>query len=170
MFSPELFNCSIQPFTVVYLVDDEKVLLLRKPHDARMLPNEWIGIGGKIEPGEDLFEAARREFLEETGLSISDLHFQGTFAWFIESGSAGISHLITAKSHTGTIFEESNEGTLAWHDIESVSDLEDLTSYQRAFLPEMLQDSKFFYSGISVFDENHTRISYASSAPYFQRE
>ena len=174
MIDTEKFNQPIRPFTVVYLVNGGQVLLLRKRDDAKMLAGEWIGIGGKIDPGEDLYESAKREFLEETGLSIGNLLLQGTFTWFIESGSAeisnaGISHLITAISYTGEFVEQSSEGVLEWHAIGSVASLKNLTSYQQGFLPDMLLDRKYFYSGISVFDENHKRISHASSAPYLQQ-
>lgn len=169
MVNIELFNRAIRPFTVVYLVNGiAQVLLLRKRRDAKMLAGEWIGIGGKIEPREDLYESAEREFHEETGLSIGDLCLQGTFTWFIESGSAGISYLMTATSYTGELVNESNEGILKWHDIDAVAALGNLTDYQRAFLPKMLLDRKFFYAGVSIYDENHSRISHASSSPYLQ--
>ena len=169
MLDISLFNRPIRPFTVVYLVSDGKVLMLRKREDSKMLAGEWIGIGGKIEPGEDLFESAKREFREETGLSIEELSLQGTFTWFIESASAGISHLVTATSYTGGLVKQSCEGALEWHDIDSVASLENLTSYQTEFLPDMLLDRKYFYSGMSVFDESRKRISHASSTPYLQR-
>lgn len=47
----------------------------RKPDD----PNEgkWLGIGGKIEPGETADECNKREVLEETGLIIKNAFFHG---------------------------------------------------------------------------------------------
>lgn len=47
----------------------------RKPDD----PNEgkWLGIGGKIEPGETPDECNRREVMEETGLRLRSMHFCG---------------------------------------------------------------------------------------------
>ncbi len=149
---------------------DGQVLLLRKREDAKMLAGEWIGIGGKVEPGEDLYESAKREFLEETGLTVEKLLLQGTFTWFIKSGSSGISHLMTATSYEGELIKKSSEGVLQWHDIDSVAGLQSLTSYQRAFLPEMLLDRKYVYSGLSVYDEMHNRISHASSTPYFRSQ
>ena len=51
--------------------DDGRILLFRT--------HKWRGLlglpGGKVERGEALEDALRREILEETGLSIQEIHF-----------------------------------------------------------------------------------------------
>lgn len=50
----------------VYLIDNQKVLLLHHPKLQK-----WLPPGGHLEANETPSEAARREVLEETGLEIA---------------------------------------------------------------------------------------------------
>lgn len=64
--------------TLCYIENKGEWLMLyrnRKPED----PNEgkWLGIGGKIEPGETADDCNRREVMEETGLRLRSMHFCG---------------------------------------------------------------------------------------------
>ena len=64
--------------TLCYLENKGAWLMLyrnRKPDD----PNEgkWLGIGGKIEPGETADDCNKREVLEETGLVLLSHKFHG---------------------------------------------------------------------------------------------
>lgn len=54
----------------------EEAILLEKRRDCG-----WWGLpGGKIEPGESLIEAAVREVLEETGLTVEVTHLIGVYS------------------------------------------------------------------------------------------
>ena len=57
----------------VAAVQDARILLV--PHyDTDAGPVQWCIPGGRLEPGESLEEAAKREFEEETGLRIHECH------------------------------------------------------------------------------------------------
>ncbi|MBE9374541.1 NUDIX domain-containing protein [Saccharopolyspora sp. HNM0983] len=69
-----------------------RVLLLRRPpDDAR--GGEWEFPGGKVDPGEDLMTALRREVLEETGQTISAVGgYLGSFDYMTAAGRHNRQH------------------------------------------------------------------------------
>ncbi|WP_332648640.1 NUDIX hydrolase [Lysinibacillus sp. 54212] len=103
-------------------IKDNKVLLLQKPRRG------WfVAPGGKMESGESIYEAAIREFQEETNVIPHDIHLKGVFTMVIKSGDRVVDewmlYTFVAKGVEGTPFEETREGKLAWHTIESLKTL-----------------------------------------------
>lgn len=65
---------------VVLLVDPQgRVLMQHRDSKARVAANQWAFPGGAIEPGEEPIEAAHRELLEETGLTVTELTPYGVY-------------------------------------------------------------------------------------------
>lgn len=60
----------------VLIVDEQNRLLLMKRSDSDC----WGPLGGVVEPGEVVEEAAKRETLEETGLHVRSMDLFGVFS------------------------------------------------------------------------------------------
>ena len=70
----------VVPNVMGYLEKDDKVLLgLREDQPLKIYRNHWDLPGGRIEPGETVEEALKREFLEETGLLITKARLMDAF-------------------------------------------------------------------------------------------
>lgn len=161
----DLSRKHINPFTLIYLVCDNKVLLLKRLSTKKLLGGKIIGLGGKIELGEDVLESAKREFSEETGLELLNPNLKGTYTW-IDNNFIGISHLIVATKYTGELIKEGNEGHIEWYDIDKLNTLENLAVYQKNFLPHILTQEYYHYTGIGIFNDDEL-ISYTDTKGYF---
>jgi 8-oxo-dGTP diphosphatase len=156
---------NVIPFCLVYLKNPDEVLLIRKA-EGRSHEGQWIGLGGKVEPGEDPVPSAIREFREESGLVLGDPMLRGTFVR-IDEDKCGIIHIVTGTEYTGRL-SESEEGELRWHRIEKLPALEGLAKHQRLFLDRILHDDDYFYSGIAVY-QNGEMVDYADSNSFLAK-
>ena len=103
-------------------IKDGKVLLLQKPRR-----NWFVAPGGKMESGESIYEAAVREFIEETNVEPSGVHLKGIYTMVIKDGDNMIGewmlYTFIATNIEGTPFVETREGKLGWYDIKDLEHL-----------------------------------------------
>lgn len=77
--------------TVSFVTHGDDVLLMRHPESGDRFPGLWNGIGGHVEAGEGIQEAAVRELREETGLEVPELVLRGVVH---ETGLLGRAHVL----------------------------------------------------------------------------
>lgn len=88
----------------------------RKPPHA----NQWDGIGGKLEPGEDPFAACIREVQEETGLGIHAPRLRALLVITVKSlDELWPIFTFSAEAPEGQLVP-SDEGDLAWVDMDKL--------------------------------------------------
>ena len=129
--------------TLCYLEQDGCYLMLhrvRKAHDENH--DKWIGVGGKFEDRESPEDCARREVLEETGLTLTDWRYCGIITFVSDQWETEYMHLFHATGFTGTL-RECDEGVLEWVPIEQINALPAWEG-DKIFLALMQQNRPFF--------------------------
>lgn len=126
-----------------YLKEDEKYLLLHKARE-RFGGGFWNAPGGKIERGETPKQAAKREILEETGLSVKRLQRAGSLEFYFGPAKRKpdwTAAVFTSEQFSGEL-RESDEGKLKWFPKESLP-LGEMWEDDRYWLPLLLKGIKF---------------------------
>jgi 8-oxo-dGTP diphosphatase len=128
------------PRVLIFSTHDDKLLLIKGSPTKKLWPNLFNGIGGHIEQGENILSAAKREYLEETGLELLDPQLRAIVT--IDTGQAvGICMFVFTGSAGEGALLSSSEGTLHWIDpisIKSLPLVEDLET----LIPKVLTRDK----------------------------
>ena len=126
--------------TLIYIERDESYLMIHRTKKANdENADKWIGIGGKLEEGESPFDCARREMLEETGLTADSLSYRGIVTFVSDLYGTEYMHLFKCCEFSGTMLSTSDEGELEWIDKKNLLSL------------PMWEGDKIF---LSLLDEN----------------
>ncbi|WP_290155164.1 8-oxo-dGTP diphosphatase [uncultured Dubosiella sp.] len=135
--------------TLGYIEHDGKYLMIhriKKKNDINK--DKWIGIGGKMEPGETVLDCMKRECKEETGLDWHDPTLRAIITFNFQKDETDslfseLMFLYTGKDFSGELIE-CDEGELVWIEKDKIKDLP-LWTGDLIFLDLMRQDIPLFY-------------------------
>jgi len=111
---------AVIPRTISFILRQSEILLIELPQDHPGWAGQYNGVGGHVEIGEDPLSAARREVLEETGLTVSSQNLVGVVT--VDTGhSPGIGLFVFVGESIEGNLETSSEGTPAWLPVEHLA-------------------------------------------------
>ncbi len=133
--------------------DGRQVLLIhrnRRPDDAHF--GKYNGLGGKLDPGEDVVACIRREVREEAGIECETLRLRGTVSWpgFGKGGEDWFGFIFLIERFRGEPLTENPEGTLEWVDVDRVMQLP-LWEGDRFFLPLVFDRTGRQFHGVMPY-------------------
>ncbi len=89
--------------------------MLHRSKNKKIMPGVWMAPGGKREFNEGVFECARREIREETGLEIKNLQIKAAGnAYMKDIDQEVFFHFVFAEFASGTVKKVSGDGELRW--------------------------------------------------------
>jgi 8-oxo-dGTP diphosphatase len=137
----------------IFSPDGRRVLMIHRnarPGDAHF--GKYNGLGGKLDPGEDVVAGFRREVREEAGIECDAIRLAGTISWpgFGKNGEDWFGFIFRVARFSGTPFTENPEGTLEWIEVERVPSLP-LWEGDRFFLPLVFDEASPQFHGVMPY-------------------
>ena len=153
----------IVPLTLCFVYDEARVLLGLKKRGFGA--NRWNGFGGKIDVGETIEEAARRELREECGLVATALERRATFDFRSDADPKVLRvHVFRVTDYTGEP-EETEEMRPRWFAHAEVP-YDDMWSDDRHWLPRFLAGEHllgtFWFNDLNAEDADLLRYELQS--------
>lgn len=136
--------------TLGYILSPDGKQVLMVHRTARTYDHhlgKYNGLGGKMIAGENVVDCMEREILEESGLVCLEMSLRGTVNWtgFGGSGEDWLGFIFLITRFCGEPVSENNEGTLAWHALDSLTRLT-MWEGDKHFLPLVFDgDPRLFY-------------------------
>lgn len=126
-----------------FVKKEGRYLLLHRNPDKRIMPNIWMAPGGHREFNEGLFECARREVREETGLEIKNIQIKAAGNAYVKDiDQEFFFHMLVADYASGNLQTNEKDGTFAWLTPNEIMKLDNLLPELKHILPHILSDSK----------------------------
>jgi 8-oxo-dGTP diphosphatase len=115
---------------------------------------KYNGLGGKLEPDENVVAGLKREIREEAGIECEAILLRGTISWpgFGKNGEDWFGFIFRIERFKGTPYGKNPEGTLSWIPVDQVLDLP-LWAGDRYFLPLVFSDDPRQFHGVMPYKD-----------------
>lgn len=129
--------------------DRQKVLLVhRNARKGDHHLGKYNGLGGKMEPNEDVVTCMQREIMEEAGIECTSMKLRGTINWtgFGPAGEDWLGFIFLVESFQGIPHAQNVEGVLEWVPLKMLGELP-MWKGDRYFLPLVFDEDPRAFHG-----------------------
>lgn len=142
-------NTKLRQATLLFLIKEGEILLAMKKRGFGV--NKWNGVGGKVQPGESVEEAAKRETREEIGVEVDHLEKMGELNFYFENKSDWNQQVIVYRSQNWRGEpQESEEMAPKWVRFDEVP-YKEMWEDDADWLPHLIAGKQF--EAYFLFDE-----------------
>jgi len=136
--------------------DGERVLMVHRSRAVDQQRGKYNGLGGKLEPDEDVIGCLNRELMEEAGITVTAARLRGTISWpgFGAGGEDWFGFVFVVDAFTGDPPERNDDGPLEWVPIERLLGAgEPLPMWpgDRHFLPLVFDGDPRLFHGVMPY-------------------
>lgn len=143
-----------------------KYLMLHRHQSKKIMPGVWMAPGGKREWNEGLFECARREILEETGLKIKNLKIKACGNAYLKDLDLELFfNFLVADWASGKVVAENEVGDLVWLTPKEIYKLDNLLAELKAVLPFVFKDNNEVISYKAVYEVGNKMTEFRIENP-----
>jgi 8-oxo-dGTP diphosphatase len=149
---------TVIPRTLVFLTNDDEVLLLKGAPTKRLWAGRYNGLGGHVEPDETIAVAALREVREEAGIAPEQIEDFALRAMInVEGVPQGVLLCVFTGVARTRVVTSSPEGTPEWVPIAALDQI-DLVD-ERRLLPRLLRETGLLF-GHQRYDADNTLTAF----------
>ncbi len=148
---------AVIPRTLVFLTRGDEVLLLEGAPDKRRWAGRLNGLGGHVEPGESVWQAARREVREECGLDVTALDLRAVIHITLPQPPGIVIFVFVGAAPEGQAPQPSREGTPRWIRLSALEGLP-LVDDLPQLLPRVLAPGPLVYGRYIATAEGTTFV------------
>lgn len=143
-----------------FVKKDGKYLMLHRSPSKRIMPDVWMAPGGHREFNEGLFECARREVKEETGLDITNLKVIATGnAYLKDLDQEFFFHFVEADYVGGEVIKDPEDGELVWLTPAQMLEKENMLAEIKEILPYLFTKDSTVISYKAVYEKGNELVS-----------
>lgn len=143
-----------------------KYLMLHRSPKKRIMPDVWMAPGGHREFNEGLFECARREVFEETGLRIKNLRIRATGnAYLADLDQEFFFHFIFTDYAGGRLKQKIEDGEFVWLTKNQILKQKNLLAELKHVLPIVLNGTKNIFSFKAEYSHGNKLVHFSFEKP-----